>query len=283
LSTARRRPKEHLQALGLFAKHHFGQNFLADEGLALRIAKLALPAAGITVVEIGAGLGELTAPLLELGARVVAIERDRDLIPALKQRFDQEIDAGRLSIREADAKAVDYFEGIEDANAVAIAGNLPYQITGPLLQRFCALAPRVLQVVVLVQLEVAERLTAKPGTAAYGALSVFVQAKFEATRQLVVRRGAFYPQPNVDSAVVLLRPHQPSLAEETPLFNDLVHRAFQKRRKQLRNAWRGVGGMTQEQIQQAASKAAIDLEQRGECLDVGQFWKMARTLEEVQR
>src|SRR5690606_37502904 len=126
-----------------------------------------------------AGLGALTAPLLRRAHRVVAIERDRDLIPALTARFPESIQNGRLIVSEADAKVADFFEHFADERCeVVVAGNLPYQITGPLLQRLCAVASRVLRVVILVQLEVASRLVAAPGGGAYGALSVFVQAKY---------------------------------------------------------------------------------------------------------
>jgi len=278
LSTLPLRPKEHLSALGLRPKHHFGQNFLADEALCRRIAELATPRAAGAVVEIGAGLGALTAPLLTRARKLVAIERDRDLVPALSERFAAEVGTGQLVIEEADAKSLDWFQHFEPDEPVQIAGNLPYQITGPLLERLCALAPRVEHVVVLVQLEVAARLVAKPDADDYGALSVFVQAQFVATREIVVRRGAFYPQPNVDSAVVSLVPHRPPLAEETREFRELVQRGFQQRRKQLKNAWRGALGKSDAQISQAAQAAGIDLSLRGESLGVAEFSRMAQEL-----
>lgn len=274
-----RYPKEQLTALGLRPKHHFGQNFLADEGLAIRIAELCTPHDQVSVVEIGAGLGALTRPLLERARRVVAIERDRELVPALTERFAHEVGAGSLVVMEADAKTADWFADIDPGDDVVVAGNLPYQITGPLLERLCAVAARVVKAVVLVQLEVAARLTAGPGTSNYGALSVFVQAGFDPMRRLLVRRGAFYPQPNVDSAVVELVPRRPPLAQETPLFKELVHRAFQQRRKQLRNAWRSVEGVGFSEIERAAREVPIDLEQRGESLSVGQYWQLAELLE----
>ena len=278
MATPPLRPKEHLSALGLQPKHHFGQNFLADEGLARRIAELATPRESGAVVEIGAGLGALTAPLLTRARKLVAIERDRELIPPLRARFEAEIEAGQLVIEEADAKSLDWFAHFDPGERVMLAGNLPYQITGPLLERLCGLATRLEHAVVLVQLEVAARLVARPRADDYGALSVFVQAQFEAAREIVVRRGAFYPQPNVDSAVVSLTPRRPPLARETPEFKELVQRAFQQRRKQLRNAWRGVCGKDTARIEEAARASAIELTQRGEELEVAQFWQMAEEL-----
>ena len=272
------RPKEHLSALGLRPKRHFGQNFLADETLARRIAEHCTPLPQGVVLEIGAGLGALTAPLLTRARKVVAIERDRDLVPALYERFAVEVEAGQLVIEEADAKSLDWFAHFDAQEEVQIAGNLPYQLTGPLLERLCMLAPRLAHVVILVQLEVAARLVAQSTAPAYGALSVFVQAQFQATREFIVRRGAFYPQPNVDSAVVSLSPRRPPIAHETPHFKELVARAFQQRRKQLRNAWRGVFGKSDAELSEAARAAGIDLEKRGENLDVDQFWRMALEL-----
>lgn len=272
-------PKQQLSAAGLRAKHHFGQNFLADEALCHRIALLAAPEAGITVIEIGAGLGALTAPLVERASRVIAIERDRELLPVLTERFADALAEQRLVLVEADAKQVDFFERAAPGARIAIAGNLPYQITGPLLERLCGVASRIERAVIMVQLEVAQRLVAAPASGAYGALSVFVQAQFSPVREIVVRRGAFFPQPRVDSAVISLTPRTPPLADETPAFRELVQRAFQQRRKQLKNAWRGISGADGTDIEQAAHAAGIDLGQRGECLGVAEFRRMAEELE----
>jgi 16S rRNA (adenine1518-N6/adenine1519-N6)-dimethyltransferase len=274
-------PKALLASHGLRAKRSFGQNFLTDSGQAARIAQLAVPEPGGTVVEIGAGLGALTRPLLGRAERVVAIERDRDLVPLLSEGFAIELGEGRLELLEADAKQVDYLEVLSRGPVPhVIAGNLPYQITGPLLQLATGIAQSVARVVFLVQLEVADRITAHPGAPSYGALTVFVQAQFEPRRELVLRRGAFHPQPAVDSAVVLLAPRRPPLAEETAAFRAVVKAAFGKRRKTLRNAWQGLLGASPETIRAAAERAGIELSRRGETLDVTDF---ARMTDEVTR
>ncbi len=270
-------PKTLLEHYQLRAKKHFGQNFLADAQLAGRIARLATEPPGGTVVEIGAGLGALTAPLLDRAARVVAIERDRDLVPVLEDRFADAVMEARLQIVEADAKQADYMRLLAGPEPQVMAGNLPYQITGPLLQTAVRLARHVARVVVLVQLEVAERLAADPGTGAYGALTVFVRAQYAVRRALVVRRGAFYPQPGVDSAVVVLDPLARALAEETPLFREVVHAAFAQRRKKLRNAWRALD--TRGDLEAAASRAGIDLDARGETLSPADFARMANEVD----
>lgn len=271
-------PKAQLAARGLRAKKHFGQNFLADQRLCSAIAERCTEPPGGTVVELGAGLGALTLPLLGRAARVIAIERDRDLVPILTEEFAAFVNSGRLAILEADAKTVDLEAAFADGpRPWVLAGNLPYQITGPLLQRAVALSRRVDRVVFLVQLEVADRLSATPDGASYGALSVFTQAAFAVQRALVIKRGAFHPQPGVDSAVVVMEPHPEPISEETPLFRRLVSAAFEQRRKMLRNAWDAVAPSAQ--LTEAADRAGIDLRARGETLRVEDFARMTRELE----
>jgi len=277
LSDPLRSPKAQLESRGLRAKRHFGQNFLADENLAQRIADLV--PAGASVVELGAGLGALTRPLLTRAGYLVAVERDRDLVPALGELFAAEIAQGKLRVEEADAKAVSVTALLDGKpRPYVLAGNLPYQISGPLLEAAVNMAGEVERVVFLLQLEVVDRLVAAPDTEHYGALSVFVQAAFEVTRALVIRRGAFYPQPEVDSAVVVLGPRATRVAE-TQAFRSLVRGAFQKRRKKLRNAWEGTAGRSREELAACAVRAGIDLDQRGETLSVADFARMAAELE----
>jgi 16S rRNA (adenine1518-N6/adenine1519-N6)-dimethyltransferase len=280
MTSAAPSPKAELARWGLKPKKRFGQSFLADARLAERIALAATDPSGGTVVEIGAGLGALTRPLLARAARVVAIERDRDLVPVLRAELRAPLLSGQLELVEADAKQVDFVAWLRQGPAPRVlAGNLPYQITGPLLERAVGVASEVARVVFLVQLEVADRLAASPGSASWGALSVFVHAMFEVRRELIVRRGAFYPSPSVDSALVVLEPRAEPLAAETPAFRALVHAAFQQRRKKLRNAWQGVLGADQDNLARAAERAGIDLDARGETLTVGAFGRMARELE----
>lgn len=268
--------REILSRHGLRPKRSFGQNFLHDRRIADRIAEQAAPA-GALVVEIGAGLGALTRPLLGRARTVVALERDRDLVPLLRAELASDIENGRLIVVEADAKRFDYestFDAVEPPRVVA--GNLPYNLTGPLLERIGGLAASIERATLLVQLEVADRLAAKPGTAAYGALTVFVQASFAVRRAFVVRSGAFHPAPEVDSALVVLEPHPVPLAVETPTFRALVKNAFGKRRKTLRNAWSALDASAT--LEAAARRAEIDLGRRGETLAVSEFARMAKEL-----
>lgn len=266
--------KERFRALGLKPKKSFGQNFLADPRIARSIAELSSTPEGGTVVEIGAGLGALTAPLLERASRVIAIERDRDLCPILRDAFAEEASSGKLQVIEADAASLDYtslFEG--GPRPHILAGNLPYQITGKLLEMSTRLAGRIDRAVFMVQREVADRLAAQPGTSAYGALTVFVTAAFRVELAISVGKGAFFPSPDVNSAVVVLHPEP--RAEETEAFRNAVRAAFAQRRKTLRNAWRGLG--PSDLIEERAQRAGIDLNRRGETLTVEDFARFAQS------
>jgi 16S rRNA (adenine1518-N6/adenine1519-N6)-dimethyltransferase len=259
---------------GLSPKKSFGQNFLSDPNVSRKVAELA---AGGTVVEIGAGLGALTEPLLERAARVVAVERDRDLVPILREAFADPIAEGKLDLVEADAKTVDF--GALFASGPAphvLAGNLPYQLTGPLLERTTAMAGTIDRAVFMVQAEVADRLLASPSSEAYGALTVFVSAAFDVARALNVGRGAFHPRPQVDSSVVVLTPLRPPRAVETDRFREAVRAAFSQRRKTLRNAWSSLA--PPDELAARAAAAGIDLTRRGETLSVEEFARFADPL-----
>jgi 16S rRNA (adenine1518-N6/adenine1519-N6)-dimethyltransferase len=255
--------------LGLSPKKSFGQNFLVDKGAARKIAELAAEGPA-TIVEIGAGLGALTEPLLAQGAKVAAVERDRDLCPLLRDAFASWIEQGQLVVIEADAKRVDYGELLRAGPAPRVlVGNLPYQLTGPLLQRTTELASVIDRAIYTVQAEVGERLTAAPGSDAYGALTVFASAAFRITRAFALGPGAFFPRPSVDSAVLLFVPLRPPRAKETDRFRAVVRGAFAQRRKTLRNAWSSLG--TAAEIAGWADAAGIDLGRRGETLSVEEF------------
>lgn len=261
-----------LRARGLSPKKRFGQNFLTDPRAAAAIAEAATTPPGGSVLEIGAGLGALTRPLTTRAARVIAIERDRDLVPLLCEEMADVIETGALSVIDGDAMAVDWTaELAPHPKPHAVAGNLPYLLTGALLEKATIAADVIDRAVFMVQLEVAERLVARPGTSAYGALSVFVQAAFDPRRLFIVRAGAFYPSPSVDSAVVLLTARRPRRALETPRFAEAVRAAFGARRKTLRNAWKGIYGLSRDELEERATEASISLDARGETLSVEDF------------
>ncbi len=273
-------PRAVLRDAGLRPKKSFGQNFLVAPGIAEQIAIACVPDPEVgraTVVEIGAGTGALTALLAARSKHVVAIERDRDLAPILRARFADT----NVEIREDDAQTMDY-AGLLDGTAPprVLCGNLPYQLTGRLLSLATEHAGRIERAVFMVQAEVADRVLAEPRTKDYGALTIFVRAAFVPARALRVHAGAFYPPPNVDSAVVVLVPRSDRIVE-SDAFRAVVKGAFAQRRKQLRNAWRAVAPMPV--LEAAAAAAGVTLDARGEELGTEQFARAAEVVASAGR
>lgn len=282
---ARLGPREILRQAGLSPKRSFGQNFLTDPNVTRLIATVCVrdgEEARTEVVELGAGTGALTQALLARSKRVVAVERDRDLVPILNDVFADEVASGQLEIAEADAQAVTMAgllpprENKDETTIRVLCGNLPYQITGRLLQRAVEQADDLDRVVFMVQKEVADRLIAKPGSKEYGALTVFTRAAFDVKRAMTVSRHSFLPPPDVTSAVIELTPVRPPRARETDMFRALVKAAFGMRRKTLRNCWTELAG---DRLVDAAATAGISLDLRGETLDVTDFARMAKAME----
>jgi 16S rRNA (adenine1518-N6/adenine1519-N6)-dimethyltransferase len=281
--TRARDPRSVLREAGLRPKRSFGQNFLVAEGIARHIAEACVhddEQGAARVLEIGAGTGALTRLLAERARTVVAVERDRDLVPLLHR----ELSSDRVQILEADAQTLDLGALLGPAEAGSprvLCGNLPYSITGSLLRAAVENAGCVDRVVFMVQDEVASRLVAHPGTKDWGALTVFARAAFETRRLLRAPPGAFHPPPDVTSAVIVLSPLRPPRALETDRFRALVRGAFEARRKTLRNAWGRVAAPAV--LAEAAARAGVALEARGETLDVDAFARMAKALDDLGR
>jgi len=207
-------------------RKRFGQHFLHDPRVLARIVEAVAPRPGECIVEIGPGEGALTTPLLERAAALQVIEVDRDLAARLRERPG-------LTVHEGDALEFDY---ARFPAGMRLVGNLPYNISTPLLFHLAQYAGRVRDMHFMLQLEVVERMVAAPSTAAYGRLSVALQARFAMGKLFTVAKGAFRPPPKVESAVVRMVP----LANALAIDDDLLRRAFSARRKQLRNALPGV-------------------------------------------
>jgi 16S rRNA (adenine1518-N6/adenine1519-N6)-dimethyltransferase len=219
-----------------------GQHFLTRKSTLDRIASAACDAGGERaplVIEIGAGRGALTESLLERAERVVAIEVDPVLVHYLRQKFRDALDAGRLTLVESDILKTD----LSAWGPAVIAGNLPYYITSPILERLFAAGASWKRAVILVQAEVASRIVAEPGRRDYGYLSVMVQVQARAERLFEVPRAAFRPPPKVDSAVVRLEPGDVAREFEIndlPCFLKFTGNCFRYKRKTLRNNLAGL-------------------------------------------
>lgn len=267
-------PRRFLARHGLRAKESFGQCFLIAPPVARAIVDAVDPRPDETVVEIGTGPGTLAKMLARRARHVVAIERDRDMVRALR---DEGL-APNIEVVEADAAAWDY-ASVEGPHAVV--GNLPYQITGRLLRVIQAPPIRWRVAVVMVQLEVARRLLAAPGGDDWGALSVFTQAACDVSKVVAASPACFHPAPRVHSMVVRLTPRAAPRAVETKTFQALVHALFAARRKTLRN---GVSALVARDL--AASvceRAGVDPGARPETLSVEQLGALAGAVDEARR
>jgi 16S rRNA (adenine1518-N6/adenine1519-N6)-dimethyltransferase len=245
-------------------RKRFGQNFLTDANVVRKIIAAIRPRADDLMVEIGPGLGAMTAPLLETLRHLHVVEIDRDLIARLAREFP----ADKLTIHAGDALEFDFASLGEKLRVV---GNLPYNISTPLLFHLAAHARQLEDMHFMLQREVVERMAAEPGSAAYGRLSVMLQYRFMVERLFIVPPGAFRPAPKVDSAIVRLVPHAtlPHPATDEALFQRLVTAAFGQRRKTLRNTLRDFLAPPD------FDAAGIDSGLRAENLGVAQFVALA--------
>lgn len=257
-----------------------GQHFLHDESVLARIAALAEPADGSGLIEIGPGTGNLTAHLLDFGVPLLAIERDRRLPALLTERFGD-----RLEILRDDAVRADYdlLLGRPDMGAhPVVVGNLPYNVSTQILFAVMQAERRPRRIVFMVQLEVARRLVASPGTSAYGLLTVKIGIAANVRIALRVRPGAFTPPPKVESAVVVIEPLAeprfpvPSLERLSRLLNA----GFGQRRKTLSNALRNGLGIDADATRAALLAVSMDARSRAEALSIEQWAALAGLLDD---
>jgi 16S rRNA (adenine1518-N6/adenine1519-N6)-dimethyltransferase len=248
-------------------RKRFGQHFLTDRHYLLRIVEAIAPARGEAMVEIGPGTGLLTAELAARTDSLHVVEIDRDLASALRNRFP----SGQVTVHEGDALEFDF---ATLPAPLRVVGNLPYNVSTPILFRIAALEGRIRDCTFLLQKEVVDRMVAAPATAEYGRLSVMLQYRFAMRSLFDVPPGAFSPPPKVDSSVVRMEPlgaARPRADDET-LFERLVAAAFSQRRKTLRNAARGLAEPA------AFARAGIDPGRRGETLAVGEFIALSNAI-----
>jgi 16S rRNA (adenine1518-N6/adenine1519-N6)-dimethyltransferase len=268
-------PRAVLRRYGLRPKKSWGQNFLVNRALADRMASTLAEAGVSDAIEIGAGLGTLTAALAENLRTVTAIERDPELVAVLREELPNL--GQNVVIVEADAATFDYDE-VASGGTTAIVGNLPYNISGRLLRRIIEMRGRLELALVMVQREVAKRLLAEPSSSDYGVLSVMCQSWLTPELMWRVSPGSFYPQPGVSSAVVRLtatdEPRAGELDEEH--LGRVVHAAFSARRKTLKNTLSS--SFDRAEVMAALKAEDIDPGRRAETLSVEQLAALAKRL-----
>jgi 16S rRNA (adenine1518-N6/adenine1519-N6)-dimethyltransferase len=252
------------------ARKRFGQHFLEDRDVVARIVSAMALRQGDSIVEIGPGLGALTGPLLEGVAHLHVVEIDRDLCARLRQRFPPE----RLSVHEGDALEFDF---ASLPAPLRVVGNLPYNISTPLLFRLSAVAERCADMHLMLQKEVVDRMAAAPGSKDYGRLSVMLQYRYRMERLLHVPASAFRPQPQVDSAVMRLipRPAAELTARDAETFGRVVKTAFSTRRKIVKNSLSSLVSAAE------LAELGIDPSLRAEDLAVSAFVAVANSLREA--
>lgn len=259
------------------ARKRFGQNFLTDQMVLHDIIGAIEPHADDLMVEIGPGLGAMTRLLLQSVDRLHVVELDRDLVERLSRQFDP----ARLIVHSGDALAFDFGALLPPAQPAGpagaprklrVVGNLPYNISSPLLFHLADYTDIVLDQHFMLQKEVVERMVAEPGSKAFGRLSVMLQWRYQMALMMVVPPTAFDPPPKVESAIVRMTPLRERLACDQALLEQVVTQAFSQRRKVLRNCLSAL--FTEAQIRDAG----VDPQARPETVSVEGFVSLARLL-----
>jgi 16S rRNA (adenine1518-N6/adenine1519-N6)-dimethyltransferase len=258
------------------ARKRFGQNFLHDIGVIESIVEAINPEPGQHLVEIGPGRAALTEPLLQRCDKLDVIELDRDLVPLLQKKLAA---YSHLQIHEADALRFDYRRLQDNDEPLRVIGNLPYNITTPLLFHLLEQANCIDDMCFMLQREVVERICAQPGSKQYGRLSIMLQHQCYAEQLFIVPPEAFDPPPKVESAIIYLQPLRQRRGGEVELeaMNKIVTQAFSQRRKTIANTLKKL--VTSEQIEQAG----IDPAQRPETVSVEQFVNLTHRFLQSQR
>jgi 16S rRNA (adenine1518-N6/adenine1519-N6)-dimethyltransferase len=258
--------KELLASYHRFPRKRLGQHFLVDPGVLKRIIKSSELTKDDLVIEIGSGLGIVTLEIAKLAHHVIAVEIDKEL-----QRISKDVlkDFNNISFVPKDILKIKLPE-LALGRKYKIIGNLPYYITAPIIEKILESKDKPELAVLMVQKEVAERMAASPGSKKYGSFSIFVQYYAEVLLNSFVSKSSFYPWPEVGSAIVVLRPSQEQKfkVKNEKLFFDIVHKAFQQRRKQIRNSLKDY----------ALEGTGIDLSRRPETLSIEEFVAITNSL-----
>jgi 16S rRNA (adenine1518-N6/adenine1519-N6)-dimethyltransferase len=267
--------------------HHpskrFGQNFLTNQGISQRIIETLDPGPRETIIEIGAGKGALTEPLLQRAGSLVAIEFDKNLIPLLTEKFGEQ---PNFKLIQSDALTTDFCDVIRPASSARVVANLPYNVATAILQRLIEQRDCVSEMVLMLQKEVVERITAAPGSGERGYLSVFVQAYCETEKLFDVAPGSFRPAPKVWSSVVklTLRPGPIAGVRDEKLLWQVVSAGFAQRRKTILNNLRNAPSPLRELVKSHGGasivlcQAEVDLQRRAETLTLEEWLRITLVL-----
>lgn len=256
---------------GHYAKKRFGQNFLQDQTIIHRIVHSIQPKTTDKLVEIGPGLGALTIPVLHSAGHLEVVELDQDVIPVLQKKAAP---VGSLTIHQQDALKFDFSQCATAEQPIRVIGNLPYNISTPLLFHLFNYGAQIQDMHFMLQKEVVQRLAAPAGEKAYGRLSVMAQYFCQVEYLFTVPPEAFHPMPKVDSAIVRLTPYKtlPHPVNDFALLENLVAQAFGQRRKTLRNCWKKTVPID------CLQQLDIDPTRRPETLQVAEFVAVANAL-----
>ena len=247
-------------------RKRFGQNFLVDNQVINQIISTIAPKKDDNIIEIGPGKGALTFPLAEYLEHLSVIEIDRDLITILEAQNNQ-----KISIYNSDALAFDFNQF---SKKLRIVGNLPYNISSPLLFHLLSFKDNIIDMTFMLQKEVVERIVASPGSKSYGRLSVIIQAFFNAELMFIVPKESFDPQPKIESAILYLKTKSAPLVQNLKPLENIVKLAFSQRRKTLKNCLKS-------KLNQSQTK--IDLSQRAEMLTLENFVTLMNDYEKQNR
>jgi 16S rRNA (adenine1518-N6/adenine1519-N6)-dimethyltransferase len=273
-----------LEKYGFSFKKSLGQNFLIDTNILKRIVDFASIGENTGAIEIGPGIGALTEQLARKSKKVVAFEIDQRLLPILQDTLSpyENVKVIHKDVLEADVRGVmeEEFQGIDDIMVVA---NLPYYVTTPIIMKLLEEGLPIRGIVVMLQKEVADRISAKPGTKDYGSLSIAVQYYTEAETVMIVPKTVFVPQPNVDSAVIRLtkREHPAVTVKNEAFFFQVTRASFAQRRKTILNNLTSQlpnGKEKKDEILQALEKSGIEPVRRGETLSLDEFGRLSDEL-----
>lgn len=274
--------RDTLRQSGIFPYKGRGQHFLVNAAIAQKIVSFAELTGDDVAVEIGPGTGALTADLVRQAGRVIVIESDKKLAAHIRET----ISSSRLEVVFGDALRYDYGAlGASIGARVTVVSNLPYNISTPLIFRLLDSHRFIKRIVLMLQKEVAVRLTAGPGTKEYGALTITASLFSDISMALAVGRGNFYPRPKVDSAVVVFDILTEPRVDvgDAGVFSRVVRAAFTNRRKTLRNALKSVAGDTVGGAAEVGRLSGIDLGRRGETCSVEEFARLSRAVSAVAR